>query len=273
MRGPKLTFWATVIHSKSAPCWNTTPRSLWGPVTSWPLRSAWPLGRRQEAADDVEQRGLAAARGAEHGHQLAFGLRCSEMSSRAWTSPPFGKVKTIETLSMTSPSNAPSPILVRNDRTLTAARRLCHGRAARPLPMAMRPGLPATRCSLPPHGRLGEAGSDRAADGCGSKAGVRWTYGPPGLTGSCRRWRSRSCPARSRAGPAARRSPPRSLVKACTVPPIQASDFWSAADGKENMPSMSCVAARSMPAALEISLHERGRILRCRPRSPGRSPP
>ena len=43
-----------------------------------------------------------------------------------------------------------------------------------------------------------------------------------------------------------------SLVKDCTVPPIQASDFWSAADGNENMPSMFSVAARSMPAALEM---------------------
>ena len=60
------------------------------------------------------------------------GFRCSEMSSRAWTSPPFGKVKTIETLSMTSPSNAPSPLRVRNDGTLTAARRLRDWRGALP---------------------------------------------------------------------------------------------------------------------------------------------
>ena len=50
MRGPKPTLPATVSHSKSAPCWNTMPRSAPGPVTAFPPTVTVPrVGRRKPA--------------------------------------------------------------------------------------------------------------------------------------------------------------------------------------------------------------------------------
>ena len=47
------------------------PRSAPGPNTSLPSSSTRPLGRRGQAADDMQQRGLAAAGRADNADQFA----------------------------------------------------------------------------------------------------------------------------------------------------------------------------------------------------------
>ena len=69
---PSFTFSITVLHGNSAFSWNTKAISCGiGPRTGWLPTSTVPDGRLHQAADDVEQRALAAAARPDQAQQLA----------------------------------------------------------------------------------------------------------------------------------------------------------------------------------------------------------
>ena len=70
-RRPNATLSSTFSQGISACFWNTTPRSAPGPGDRPRRRAGSCPGRRQEAGDAVQQRGLAAARGAERDDEVA----------------------------------------------------------------------------------------------------------------------------------------------------------------------------------------------------------
>ena len=75
-----------VSHGSSEWFWNTTPRSGPGPAISRPAHSSTPVRRLQQTGDQVEQRGLAAARMADQRDELA--LRTIRSMSRSATNGP-----------------------------------------------------------------------------------------------------------------------------------------------------------------------------------------
>ena len=69
---PSLTFSMIVHQGNSAFSWNTKAMSRGsGPRTGLPPTSTVPVGRRQQAADHVEQRALAAAARPDQAEQFA----------------------------------------------------------------------------------------------------------------------------------------------------------------------------------------------------------
>ena len=62
----------TVSHGKTPYSWKITPRSGPGPATGWPSSRTRPARRLDEAADDVHQGRLAAARRADDRDELAL---------------------------------------------------------------------------------------------------------------------------------------------------------------------------------------------------------
>ena len=71
MRGPISTLPRTVSHGKSVGAWNTMPRSGAGAGDGGVVDRDRPLRRREEAADELEQRGLAAAGRTDETDELA----------------------------------------------------------------------------------------------------------------------------------------------------------------------------------------------------------
>ena len=68
---PKATLRSTVAQGISAKSWKTKARSGPGPADRPAVDQHLAGGRRQQAGDDLQERGLAAARGAEQRGQLA----------------------------------------------------------------------------------------------------------------------------------------------------------------------------------------------------------
>ena len=68
----KATFSITVRQGNVDSSWNTMPMSLCEPSIGLPSTKHAAAVGRLEPADDVEERGLAAARGADHGDELAL---------------------------------------------------------------------------------------------------------------------------------------------------------------------------------------------------------
>ena len=61
-----------VRHGNSVACWNIMPMSRRGPVTGLPDKTTLPEDGGKQPGHDLQQRGLAAAAGADHRGEAAL---------------------------------------------------------------------------------------------------------------------------------------------------------------------------------------------------------